>query len=99
MERQDVFIRFSDRTNTGIDECCNIVIVRHFALRPEQTIGKFISHLHHGDIDTVHPDNDPHGFQREIIDRLLQLLDTVSAHAFGLNLFARICPEITVMKI
>ena len=64
------FIRFSDSADTGIDKRCNIVIIRHFAFRPEQTIGKFISNLHHCDVDTVLQIK-MHHLQRKIIDCLL----------------------------
>ena len=91
-------IRFPHRTNSRIDERRNIVIVRDFSLRPEQTVGKFISHLHHGNIDAGIQEC-LHGFQGVIIDRLLQLLHTVICPCLRLDLFARVCPEIAIVKI
>ena len=95
---RDLCIHFATCTYSGTYKTCNIVIIRNLSFRPEQTIGKLVSNLDHCYTNT----RSNHFLQRlqcKIIYRLLQFFYSIILPCLWLDLFSRICPEITVMEV
>ena len=84
--------------NSRIHQHGNTLIIRPLSVRPQQTVGQFISHLYH-----IRQDALPLKFtqyrHRIVVHSRLQTFSRIVIPGLGLYLLAGICPEVAVMEI
>ena len=96
--KRNIRLYLTAGTNSRADKFCNIIVIWQLSFRPQKTVGKLISNLDHSYIHA--------GIQYflkgifcEIIYCFFQFFHAVRSPCLWLDLFSRVCPEITVVEV